>query len=304
MAQSPIVKLTTRQIRAGVLPPIETGQEKACLEEHFNRARRNGRYVELDVTITPPLSAVMLETNTDNRPISESVVARYAADMRSGRWLENGEALKFSMAGSLNDGQHRLYASFAYDVLFVSDIVFGLTRESRLTVDQGRKRTASDILKISTGQKYPNAIAGALRVLLSISGKTNKPSAIEVADALNQYPGLDEGAPISYKLYSTLKLPVPSQSIALYYLFKQRDEAANQSFWERLVEGIDFASSDDPIFKLRKRLVNMSINNRKPPPNEVLALVIKAFNAFRTNKPIKGELRWRVGSGEEFPEIE
>ena len=288
-----------------VTTAVSAGEETAWLQSMFERARRGGRFIEQGVDVTPTLAAAMLVCNHENRLISDTYVSTYAADMRAGRWMINGETIKFSMGGDLNDGQHRLYAAFAYDLTFPADVAFGLPRESRLTVDQGKKRSAGDILQISSGAPaYVNAVAAAVRLLLKLDGVATNPSAVEVASAVARYQGIDEWARPTNRLYATLRTPTAGQALALWYMFARSDPDLARSFLERLIEGVDFTSSDDPVFKLRKRLVSNAISRRRPPATDVLAICIKAWNAYRAGAPIKGELRYRQRDDEEFPKVQ
>ena len=58
--------------------------------------------------ITPDMAAQMLERNTMNRNISQLNVTRYANDMASGAWEQNGETIKIAEDGTILDGQHPL----------------------------------------------------------------------------------------------------------------------------------------------------------------------------------------------------
>ena len=62
--------------------------------------------------ITPEIAAEMLGKNLPyNRPINDSTVDKYAADMKAGRWCEDtADAISISEKGYLLDGQHRLTA--------------------------------------------------------------------------------------------------------------------------------------------------------------------------------------------------
>src|SRR5690242_317324 len=65
---------------------------------------KHERFVVTNVLVTPALAVVMLASNEENRSVSDSYVAMYAQDMQAGRWLLNGENLKVSKDGLLNDG--------------------------------------------------------------------------------------------------------------------------------------------------------------------------------------------------------
>lgn len=61
--------------------------------------------------ITPETAAKYLKRNVDNyRKISKRKVSLYAAEMKAGKWQNNGEGIMFDETGRLKNGQHRLAA--------------------------------------------------------------------------------------------------------------------------------------------------------------------------------------------------
>src|SRR5437870_5147015 len=64
-----------------------------------------------EMEVGPELATRWLEGNVHNRKLREDVVARYARDMKAGRWLLTHEPIAFNKNGdTLVDGQHRLWA--------------------------------------------------------------------------------------------------------------------------------------------------------------------------------------------------
>lgn len=110
------------------------------------------------VTITPDEALFMLEEhNGFNRPVSYDTVKFYADQMRRGLWQINGEPIIISDQGDLLNGQHRLYACVEAGVSFRTILVKGITAEAFKTIDQGRKRTAGDIIAIAARHKGENS---------------------------------------------------------------------------------------------------------------------------------------------------
>ena len=61
--------------------------------------------------ITPEIAETMLESNTNNRKISNGTVQAYVNDILNGNWDESvGVAISIDENGVLRDGQHRLTA--------------------------------------------------------------------------------------------------------------------------------------------------------------------------------------------------
>ncbi|SDT83881.1 hypothetical protein [Gordonia westfalica] len=101
------------------------------------------------IFVDPAMARRVLAKNTHNRPIKESQVVRLMAEMTSGRWKYNGEAIKWSIDDVLLDGQHRLTALARMDDNFPAIpflVVRGLPADTQSTMDQGTTRTAGDQL--------------------------------------------------------------------------------------------------------------------------------------------------------------
>ena len=78
--------------------------------------------------ITPMDAAKILGKNYEkNRNIRQSVVKRYANDMRSGRWSTDAcPPIVIAKDGSLIDGQHRLSAVMQAGVAVIMDVKTGV----------------------------------------------------------------------------------------------------------------------------------------------------------------------------------
>jgi hypothetical protein len=102
--------------------------------------------------VSPLLAAYILDHhNARNRKPAASTVAAYARDMRDGRWMRNGDRIRFDQDGNLIDGQHRLMAIVAAGISIPMDFVFGLPNSVRVTVDGGRTRSVGDNYNILNG---------------------------------------------------------------------------------------------------------------------------------------------------------
>lgn len=113
-------------------------------------------------TITPHVAQVMLSNNPGNRTVNAGNLGRLMRDIDGGRWKMNGEPIIISREGFLNDGQHRLWATLLTGGTIKSFMSFGVERETRATVDIGKKREAKDRLRISGETEHiaKAAIAG------------------------------------------------------------------------------------------------------------------------------------------------
>lgn len=128
-----------------------------------------------------------------------------------------------------------------------------------------------------------------------VKGRVPPTTLIDIAD---RYPGLQRSIQLTQgvrRLCSSKSAPA-----FLHYQFAQRDAELADRFFTALESGANL-STDDPIYHLRERLLQMRSNSQKRA-NEtfVMAVMIKAWNVYRTGGKMT-QLRWRID--ERFPEI-
>ncbi|RYZ13059.1 MAG: hypothetical protein EOO70_08830, partial [Myxococcaceae bacterium] len=114
---------------------------------------------------TPDLALTLLQENKGNRPVNMPAVDNLARLMTENLWRFNGDAIRIAKDGTLLDGQHRCMAVVRSQVtLPMQLIVRGLENEVQATMDQGRKRSASDVLNMA-GINNGNQIASVARMV-------------------------------------------------------------------------------------------------------------------------------------------
>lgn len=94
------------------------------------------------VNVTPELAQDWLARNKCNRAISDAYVASLIRDMKEGKWIVNGDTIRFSKEGELLDGQHRLTAIVKSGIPQDVYVMTGLNKTSHF--DDGRKRSIRD----------------------------------------------------------------------------------------------------------------------------------------------------------------
>jgi hypothetical protein len=98
--------------------------------------------------VTPEMAARWLERNKSNRPLRQTVVAAYAAQIKAGQWRLTHQGVCLDCKDSLIDGQHRLTAIVQTGIAILMQVSKMTTAESALALplDVGAKRNYSDIL--------------------------------------------------------------------------------------------------------------------------------------------------------------
>jgi hypothetical protein len=271
--------------------------------------------------ITPDLAKKWLEQNIHNRNLRERVVNGYAADMRNGDWVEDGQSIKFAKGdvvlldnppihgGALLDGQHRLSAIVTADVTVRMLVVSNLHDSAQEVMDTGAKRVLADVLKLR-GEQYSTTLAAAcMRVYqwkqgyrknLKSAGNS-RPTHRQLLEVLDQHPELRRSVEISDRVRKVGRLSASTAALC-HWLFSQIDVDDCAFFFARLCDGVGLMN-DDPVYALRRVLENFAADRGRPDEALVTALVIKAWNAYRDGRSVQ-VLAYRPGGArpEPYPE--
>lgn len=273
------------------------------------------------VDISPDVAKKWLAQNTHNRNVRTRVVNGYAADMRAGNWVEDGQSIKFSAGavvlldnplitgGTLLDGQHRLSAVVAAGVTVRMLLVSNLADTTQDTMDTGAKRVLGDVLKLR-GEAHSITLAAALlrvyqwkqgyRKNLKSAGDA-RPTHRQLLEVLDEHPDLRRSVEWADRVRKSAR--VTGSTVALtHWLFNQIDSGDCAFFFARFADGAGLMS-DDPIYALRRALENFAMAKGRPDDAYVTALVIKAWNAYREGRTVH-LLAYRPGGArpEAYPE--
>lgn len=256
--------------------------------------------------VTPALAETWLGRNTNNRRIRRSQVERYARDMESGSWQENGEAIAFADDGTLIDGQHRLSAIVLAAVDVQMLIVRGLPMVAQDTVDDGAKRTMSDTFGFHGVANRANAAAITRRVLMWQEGfRTNQgnfqPSKAEQLDAWRTDATLRDAVEAAVQMRSRGQVPTSIVGLT-WWLFSQIDRSQCAEFWHGLHTGSDLPANS-PIHVVREKIIRRNAQPGRVQETEYLAWIVKAWNLWRADRTVSPTYRgFDLKPGQRFPE--
>lgn len=233
-----------------------------------------------------------LTSNTHNRPLNKNMVRKIADDMRSGRWMDNGETIKFSKEGVLLDGQHRLMAIVEADVRIPLIVVFGIDEAAQSTIDIGAVRTIGNILSLN-GIPNGNKIAAVARVVLRYQQTPNMvwstekdPTKIELVEF-----SLENADKLVYASNSALAARKATNVNSTAYgalAYLVQDCSKHIRKWDDWHEAILYGHGLD---KGDARLSFRNYHQRRKGQYSnwegqvQVALAIKAWNAYVLNKP-------------------
>ena len=249
---------------------------------HAMVERAQGEPIMQVTALTPSLAKAMLDSNFDNRCIRRSKLAQYTADMAQGRWTLNGEPIIVSKDGKLNDGQHRCLAAIDANASVPVVIMFGIERETRLTVDQGGARTAGDFLGMEgvANAALVSAIARNVIAFEAANGLNLNQSKLvtsaEIRDRVARDRALGEAATFGHTnaAYSKKFAAASIIGFAFYALSRVNREEA-RIFLERVCRG-DGLRMRDPAHTLREKLMSEGKSRDRK-----IAMILKAWNFHR-----------------------
>jgi hypothetical protein len=268
--KSNVVKLSTKS-------PIVT--EKSWLFERIERGR-NGIFSEI-VTVTPEIAKRILENNENNRNVSEAQVAKIASDIMNDNWEMNGETIIISVDGQLNDGTHRLLAIVKANKAVDAMLVFGLPRNSRMSVDTGRSRKTSDFLKMS-GALNANYAAAVARIWYAFSIGDYLGRSVTKQETIHFYEKnktLIDYA-VSYARSSIIVRNMGTVAIAVAYCMIHTVNSKDcETFFDSLVSGANL-DQGSPILWLRQKLV---VADKKLRAENRAEIILRYWNHWRTN---------------------
>jgi hypothetical protein len=215
------------------------------------------------VTITPTDAEDLLLTNEENRPVSKVKVEQYAGDITAGKWAMNGETIKVSREGYLNDGQHRLEAVIMAGKPIVTAFIFGVERDTRLTVDQGRARGTACYLGLK-GVTNSAQIAAVARLAYQFEqskglnfGKRS-PSPTATMDYIDQHHDeLQEASRYTNKAAWSSR-NIASKTLFTLWAFLLRNNPKGIEYLDQVMTGIGIPSIDAPAHRVREKLTNLS----------------------------------------------
>lgn len=266
-------------------------------------AQRGPQYKVMDVT--PELAEKWLGQNTHNRNLRENAILGYARDMEAGNWAENGEGIKFAADGTLLDGQHRLHAIVLSGRTLRMLIVTGLKNATQETMDDNRKRTVADALTLRGEHNAAQLAAVTRRALMWTQGIYRNtgnvpPTNSESLAFLEANPRLRDSTTVAVSLRKPSALPCSVLGLT-HWVFAGIDADDATWFFDHLGSGADLQQYH-PIWTLRKRAFEVSMEPGRVAEDMLLAFVIKTWNAYRDGDQLK-LLRFKPGGAmpEKFP---
>jgi hypothetical protein len=263
-------------------------------------------YYKSKVFLTPEIASQWLELNADNnRPPKHSKIPVYAEDMLYEQWNEDtGETIKFDTSGRLVDGQNRLRAVVMAKMILPFkgedgrvitefkgvhfDVAYDVPPEAMLVMDSGSARTFADAIAVASSDRFGSAsvvrwvMLWERGIFIGKGGGFNPSHTmlwkrhqkdVELFE-LSRARGID--------CARELVANGSAYGVA-HFLFSKIDAEQTRAFFDSIVSGADLGVGH-PALTLRKRMGRVKVDRIKR--HEQLALIIRAWNAFRRDERV------------------
>lgn len=263
----------------------------------------NGLSIQSEVRwITPQQARELLTVNRVNRKPSKDRVKLYSEAMAQGRWMVTGQAIIISDEGELLDGQHRLLACIQSDTSFPTVVITGPSREVMLHIDEGKPRSAGDVLGIE-GVPNGKRVAAALTLtigfekgVLSSSSSTkraaNRDAMLE--RYLSQPDVIDNAVNVGARVGKAIHYSEAVWASLCVLLSPLADEETIAEFIDGISTGSRL-SDDDARLAFRNWLINRQLRRQPTPSNQGLMTAVLVWNAHVSARPLRILKPWTPG---------
>lgn len=263
-------------------------------------------------TITPEIAEELLLAKA-NRRISVAHVQYLARQMCNGSWMRTGQGVIITDDGLMRDAYHRCWACYLSGHSFETFVVTKVPASPHLFafIDNSKARSAVDALQTAGLNGVSGEMAATIRVAVRHQVgyydphrrvRSPKLAPIEIIRYAEQNPTLQEAVREVVSEYKTIigqYLP-HKHAVACYFAWRARDlygEYVVADFFDDLND----PETTGPIHLLRQKLQEDAENRGRLSERDVLAFLIKTFNAWKSKKNMR---RLILGTDEPLPKFD
>lgn len=268
--------------------------------------------------VGPEQAAEWLSNMAPNRTLGLIRVKAFANMMRNGQWIFDGAPIRFDRDGRLVDGQNRLTAVIEAEMVVPFVVVRGLAPEAMSVMDTGKARTTSDILKMAHPDVTDVHVTAALTRIIYLwehgsrggdlgrfsGARTPLPNAVLLDFYQQNREEIDHLVKESSRVYHGVPGYTRTVLGLALWVFNKIDTEDAAGFFEGLRTGVGL-NAGNPILAARNRVMDIARGDRRRaiPNDEGMALLIKAWNAYREGRELRVLVFRRGGANpEQYPE--
>lgn len=223
------------------------------------------------MTVTPQVAKEFLSKNTDNRHQRGWWVFCLAKAIKRGDWIPTHQGVAFSKSGKLIDGQHRLEAIVESNMPVEMLVVTDVRDDAYKVLDNGIKRTLSDLTGINVRTTEVCRILARL-----VYGGNSITSAEECLEIYNTGVGEVSDSLVEYcgkqiKVYSS----APMRTAAVCLIL----DGYNQNYIKKLYSNLCHQQFNEPP-NVAQNFIRQVTDGRVNANNKsnLLARGLKVFN--------------------------
>ena len=247
-------------------------------------------------TVTPEQAKQYLATSESLRKQDERIVGSYAATMKAGAWVVNGQPIIFDTEGRLIDGMQRLSACVQSKVPLTTLVARGVHGDTLHTIDQHRARSYVAVLEARGIYRRPASLVRLMGKLIRIEngslGLTAQPISWSRYDrVLESNPELTEAVDIADR-YRGLKLHSQPVAVLAFMALRAGHQTAFRNFLVALdTEDEDSATGFNGATNLLSTIEAMRTVG-EVGVDQMIALGILAFNDWLDDVRKRRVYKW------------
>jgi hypothetical protein len=269
--------------------------------------------------ITQRMAEDLLRRNRGNRRPSLRYIRKYARAMLLKEWKRTGEPVLINIEGWVEDAAHRLWACYFSGATFPTYVVTDVPIEPNLFafIDNGKSRSAADALYTAGNNGISSMVAAAVKVAWRYDNGALKVMSLprirdmEPIEVLHYVDGnklLTDVGHILVGNYGKAVTTIGNKGVALFFAWKVAELYSKKTldgFLGPLGSGANLDEAS-PILAVRNRLIAFGSPEDDLKMQQVLGLLIKAFNMHVSGQTMKVTKRQGaeplfLQDNEEFP---
>jgi len=233
------------------------------------------------------------------RPVQPQSIKAIAKDLINAEWENRWDPIRITSNGEMIDGQHRVNAFLKTDVYPQILLMTGFDLDVYVGIDTGGiPKSMSQSFRLMNIKNYTTASAVAANLANYLSGEYLS-ARVSLADALQVYWPREEIIQFSIKEFRDLEgiLSKSRKAFLMTAGIEFIGKKKTVEFFRQVESGI---GKQGPLLFRKRMVANSNKARGKLSSQDVIALGIKAINAFADDTPIQ-VLKW--APGEKFPRI-
>lgn len=267
-----------------------TSSYRRALDTYRSNVATSRRGVAMNVqSVGPEMAQAILQENSGNRKIHAMGLAARMRDIAAHAWELNGQAVIIAKTGELNDGQHRLWSILLTGETARLPIVYGVARETRRSLDQGKVRGTRDrfgFADIPNGSRAASVVNLAFRIIEGREGTESEKmtfyeaNADHVQKAVNYGNGLPKSSPVA------------SVSVAGFFLLHSGHKHEDVARFFKTVRGaLDPTGNGDPAFSIHKALAVKQSRLLGNNPQQQVFTIIGLYQNWLSGRRQRGGIK-------------